>query len=114
MLTNLAYPYSRLRAEMRLHYGTDITPQTDSESGLQPGTGKPGNCPPEIFANMMAFTYFTREDFSRNCVTSTQTSCQDNCFAYVCAVPYWMKLLTNQCTMLLKLPAQNRRQALRR
>jgi len=28
-------------------------------TGPQPGTGKPGNYPPEIFANMMAFTYFT-------------------------------------------------------
>jgi len=26
---------------------------------------------PEIFANMMAFTYFTWKDFSRNCATST-------------------------------------------
>jgi len=28
MLTNLAYPISRLRGGMRLHYGTEITPQT--------------------------------------------------------------------------------------
>jgi len=33
MLTNLACPISRLRGdEIRLHYGTEITPQTDSES----------------------------------------------------------------------------------
>jgi len=32
MLANLACPISRLRGGMRLHYGTEITPQTDSES----------------------------------------------------------------------------------
>jgi len=31
--------------------------------GPQPGTGKPGNCPPEIFANMMPFTYLTWKVF---------------------------------------------------
>jgi len=39
--------------------------------------------PPEVFANMMAFTYFTWEVISRDCVTSTWSSSQDNFFAYV-------------------------------
>jgi len=31
MLTNLAYPISRLRGGMSLHYGTENKPHTDSE-----------------------------------------------------------------------------------
>jgi len=32
IVTNLACPMSRLRGGMGLHYGTEITPQTDLES----------------------------------------------------------------------------------
>ena len=76
-------------------------------SGRQPGTGKPGNCPPpEIFANMMASTYIALKIFSRDCVISTWTSSPDNVF--VCeraaSCEYRIKLLTNQCTMLPKTP----------
>jgi len=59
--------------------------------------------PPEIFANVMAFTYFTRKVISRNCVRSTCTSSQDNLYANVFAASYGIhKLLTNQCTTLPK------------
>jgi len=55
---------------------------------------------PQNFANMMAFTCFTRNVISRDCVTSTWTSSQDNSLAHVCAASYigCIKLLTNQCT----------------
>jgi len=61
--------------------------------------------PPGIFANVMAFTYFTRKVISRNCVRSTCTYSQGNFFANVFAASYEIhKLLTNQCTMLPKTP----------
>jgi len=35
--------------------------------GVLSGTGKPGNCPPEIFANMMLFVLHMKRFFSKLC-----------------------------------------------
>ena len=52
--------------------------------------------PPKCFANMMAFTYCTRNVTSRDCVTSTWTSSQYSVFAYVCAASYRILKNINQ------------------
>ena len=63
--------------------------------------GQTGQLPlPEIFANMMALRDFTRKVNSRDCVTSTLTTSQDNfCIRFLFAVLYRIKQLNNQCTM---------------
>jgi len=57
----------------QLYWGNIITTRnvlagvSVSEAGPQPGTGKPGNYPPEIFANMMVFVLYMKRFFSKLC-----------------------------------------------
>ena len=69
----------------------------------QPGTGKPGNCPPRNFCEDDAIhvlhmkSYFLRLRYLYVNFFSRQ-------LCRIRAASYWIKLLTSQCTMLPKTP----------
>jgi len=74
--------------------------------GRNHGNGQTGQLPPEMFADMMAFTYSTRKVISRDLRYLYVNLFSRHFFAYVCAASYRIKLLTSQCTMLPKTPSK--------